>query len=153
MSAPDVEATLKRRCTTSKQPCTKLIQYCINDVSTLSSVFQPYQPCFNVGHWRCINFVQRLNSDVGCYFISNVRSTLFQRWSDVEVSAGPTAVPKNRYLDQTKNNSKILIWSLTFNFRYSSINSQSQQKLAKKITHFTIQFRLKTLPILRIMAF
>ena len=32
-----------------------------------------------------------------------------------------------------------------FNFRFSSRKSQSQQKLAKKITHFTIQFRSKTL--------
>ena len=32
-----------------------------------------------------------------------------------------------------------------FNFRFSSRKSQSQQKLAKKITHFTIQFRSKNL--------
>ena len=32
-----------------------------------------------------------------------------------------------------------------FNFRFSSRNSQSQQKLAKKITHFTIQFCSKNL--------
>ena len=31
------------------------------------------------------------------------------------------------------------------NFRFSSRNSQSQQKLAKKITHFTIKFRAKNL--------
>ena len=31
------------------------------------------------------------------------------------------------------------------NFRFSSRKSQSQQKLAKKITHFTIQFRSKNL--------
>ena len=30
------------------------------------------------------------------------------------------------------------------NFRFSSRKSQSQQKLSKKITHFTIQFRSKT---------
>ena len=30
-----------------------------------------------------------------------------------------------------------------FNFRFFSIKSQSQAKLAKKITHFTIQFRSK----------
>ena len=30
-----------------------------------------------------------------------------------------------------------------FNFRFSSRNSQSQQKLAKNITHFTIKFRTK----------
>ena len=32
-----------------------------------------------------------------------------------------------------------------FNFIFSSRKSQSQQKLVKKITHFTIQFRLKIL--------
>ena len=32
-----------------------------------------------------------------------------------------------------------------FNFRFSNRKSQSQQKLAKKITHFTIQFRSKNL--------
>ena len=36
-----------------------------------------------------------------------------------------------------------------FNIRFSSRKSQSQQKLAKKITHFTIQFRSKTSLILR----
>ena len=30
-----------------------------------------------------------------------------------------------------------------FSFRFSSRKSQSQQKLAKKISHFTIQFRSK----------
>ena len=34
-------------------------------------------------------------------------------------------------------------------FRFSSRTSQSQQKLAKKITHLTIQFRSKHLTILR----
>ena len=55
-----------------------------------------FQCCFNVGHWRCINFVQRWKSDVGFCFIFNVGSTLFQRWSttlkqrwsDVEILAG-----------------------------------------------------------------
>ena len=32
-----------------------------------------------------------------------------------------------------------------FNFRFSSRTSQNQQKLAKKITHFTIQSHLKNL--------
>ena len=32
-----------------------------------------------------------------------------------------------------------------FNFRFSSKMSQSQQKLAKMVTHFTIQFYSKTL--------
>ena len=35
--------------------------------------------------------------------------------------------------------------SLFFNFRMSSWKSQSQQKLVKKITHFTIQFHSKHL--------
>ena len=34
------------------------------------------------------------------------------------------------------------------NFRFSSRKSQSQKKLAKKITHFTIQFLSKNLTIL-----
>ena len=34
------------------------------------------------------------------------------------------------------------IWSLT-SFRFSGRKSQSQQKLAKKITHFTVQVSLK----------
>ena len=41
------------------------------------------------------------------------------------------------------------IISLFFNFRFSSRKSQSQQKLAKKITHFTIAFCSKTSLILR----
>ena len=32
-----------------------------------------------------------------------------------------------------------------FNFKFSSRKSQNQQKLAKKITHFTIQFHSKNL--------
>ena len=32
-----------------------------------------------------------------------------------------------------------------FNFSFSSRKSQSQQKLAKNITHFTIEFRSKNL--------
>ena len=40
-----------------------------------------YQLCFNVTHRRCINVVQRWNSDFGFCFILNIRSTLFQRWS------------------------------------------------------------------------
>ena len=35
--------------------------------------------------------------------------------------------------------------SFFLNIRFSSRKSQSQQKLAKKITHFTIQFRSKNL--------
>ena len=38
-------------------------------------------------------------------------------------------------------------WTATvfFNFRYSSRKSESQQKLANKIIHFTIQFRSESL--------
>ena len=48
-------------------------------------------------------------------------------------------------LDQEINDSKPHIWGLFFKFRFSSRKSQSQQKLAKKITRFTIQFCSKTL--------
>ena len=37
------------------------------------------------------------------------------------------------------------ISSCFFKYRFSSRNSQSKQKLAKKITHFTTQFRSKNL--------
>ena len=55
-----------------------------------------FRLCFNVGHWRCMNFVQRWKSDDGICFIFNVRSTLLQRWyttlklrwSNVEMLAG-----------------------------------------------------------------
>ena len=36
-------------------------------------------------------------------------------------------------------------WTLSEFFRFSSAKSQSQQKLAKKITHFTIHFRSRNL--------
>ena len=49
-----------------------------------------FQRCFNVRHWRCINVVQRWKSDVRFCFIFNVASTLFQRWSDVEILATET---------------------------------------------------------------
>ena len=54
-------------------------------------------------------------------------------------------VSKNRNFDQRRNDSKPHIWSLSFNFRFSSTKSQGHQKLPKKITHFIIQFRLKIL--------
>ena len=56
----------------------------------------------------------------------------------------PETVPKNN-LGQKINDSKPHIWSLPINFRFSSRKSQSQQNLAKKITHFTIQFHPKNL--------
>ena len=45
--------------------------------------------------------------------------------------------PKIWNLEQKINDSKPHIWILSFNFRFSSTKSQNQQKLAKKITHFT----------------
>ena len=43
-------------------------------------------------------------------------------------------------MDQKINDLKPDIRSLSLNFRFSSRNSQSQQKLVKKINHFTIHF-------------
>ena len=57
----------------------------------------------------------------------------------------PKTVPRKRNLDEKINDSKSHIRSLSFNFRFFSSKSQSQQKLAKKITHFTIKFRSKNL--------
>ena len=54
--------------------------------------------------------------------------------------------PKNWNLDQKINFSKPHIWSLPYHFRFSSrMSSQSQQNLAKNITHFTIPFCSKNL--------
>ena len=68
----------------------------------------------------------------------------------------------NQNINDTKSRAWILISGILlysfkcssghqsfFNIRFSSRKSQSQQNLAKKITHFTIQFRSKTSLILR----
>ena len=76
-----------------KQRCINLVPTLCNVVSTLCNVFRR---CFNVGHWCCISVVQRWKTDVGFFFIFNVRSTLFQlwsttlkqRWSNVKMLAG-----------------------------------------------------------------
>ena len=52
-------------------------------------------------------------------------------------------VPKKRNLDPKINNSQLHIWSLFCSFRFSSRKSRSQEKLAEKVTHFTIQFHSK----------
>ena len=52
-------------------------------------------------------------------------------------------VPRKQHLDQKINDSKLHIWSLAINFRFPCRKSQSQQKLAKKITHFSMHFRSK----------
>ena len=53
--------------------------------------------------------------------------------------------PQKTNLEQKIDDSKPNIWVLSFNFKFSRRKSQSQQILAKKITHFTIQFRSKHL--------
>ena len=57
----------------------------------------------------------------------------------------PKKVPNKRNLDQKMNDWKPNNWSLYFNFRFSSRKFQSQAKLAKNITYFTIQFCSKCL--------
>ena len=95
-----------------KQRCIKLLQRCV----TL------FWGCFNVGHWRCINVVQRWKSDDWFYFIFNFGSTLFQRWStalkkrwsDVEMLTG-TELALNFIQKQQFSLKK------TFSFHYSRI--------------------------------
>ena len=48
------------------QSCATLFRCCV----TL------FRRCFNVGHWRCINVVQRWKSDVGFCFVFNVDPVL-----------------------------------------------------------------------------
>ena len=57
----------------------------------------------------------------------------------------PQTILKKRNLDHKINYSKPQFWNLSFNFRFFSIKSQSQQRLTKKITHFTIPLRSKNL--------
>ena len=56
----------------------------------------------------------------------------------------PKTVPKTKF-DQKITYSIPHIWSFSFNFRFSSRKSQTQQKLVIKITHFAIQFCLRNL--------
>ena len=61
----------------------------------------------------------------------------------------PKTVQKNEILDHKINDSKPHNWSSSSNFKFSGRKFQSQQKLEKNITHFTIQFRSKTSLILK----
>ena len=54
-------------------------------------------------------------------------------------------VPIKRILYQKLNDLKPHTWNLSNNFRFSGRKSQSQEKLAKRITHFTVRFRSKNL--------
>ena len=82
----NVVSTLYQRCATLFRRCVTL-----------------FRRCFNVGHWRCINVVQRWKSDVGFCFIFNVGSMLFQHWSrtlkqrrsDVEMLTGKIYIRVN----------------------------------------------------------
>ena len=53
--------------------------------------------------------------------------------------------PKKWNLGQKITDSKPHIWKFIFNSRFFNRTSRSQQKLAKKMTHFTIQFHSKNL--------
>ena len=74
---------------------------------------------------------------ISATMVSHRRETLRLYWLK-----HPKIVPEKN-LDQEINDSKPYIWSLSVKFRFSGRKSQSQQKLARKITHFTIQFRSK----------
>ena len=54
-------------------------------------------------------------------------------WNSIKRFKFATKIPKI-------NDSKLNMWSLSFTLRFSGRKSQSQQKLAEKIIHFTIQF-------------
>ena len=58
--------------------------------------------CFNIGHWRCINVVQRWKSDVRFCFIFNVGSTLFQRWSTTLIRRWNNGCLWNTFLKQSQ---------------------------------------------------
>ena len=91
----NVNARLSNVVSTLYQRCVTLFRRCV----TL------FRHCFNVGHWRCINIVQRWKSDIGFCFIFNVGSTLFQlwsttlkrRWSDVGMLPGMFLILKSSF--------------------------------------------------------
>lgn len=64
----------------------------------------------------------------------------FDWWEKIENFIGENTLKQSqkRNLDQKLNDSKPHFWSLSMNFRFFGRKSKSQQKLAKKITHFAI---------------
>ena len=52
-----------------------------------------FRHCFNVGHWRCINVMQRWKSNVGFCLIHDVQATLIRRrnvgWDALHLQKNP----------------------------------------------------------------
>ena len=63
----------------------------------------------------------------------------------VKFKPAKTPQKQSQNLNKKITDSKPHIWSLSFNFRFSSRKSQNQQKLTKKMTHFRTQFHSKNL--------
>ena len=87
-----------------------------------------------------------LVSDLGTFFMvrnlsKNVshHGWLTTKKFKIALAKTPWNSPKkSRNLDQKISDSKSYIYSLYINFRFSGRKSQNQQKLARKITYFTI---------------
>ena len=91
-------------------------------------------------------FVNMLANDKTCYD-KYVITKVGQRQSILKLHwlKHLKTVLKNRILKQKTEYSKPHIWSLSIIVIFTSRKPQSQQKIAKNITHFTIQFRPKNL--------
>ena len=59
----------------------------------------------------------------------------------ITLARTPQNSPKKITFGPENKWSKLHSWSLSIDFRFSNRKNQSQQKIAKKIIHFNIQFR------------
>ena len=127
-----------------------------NVVSTLYQCCATlFRRCFNVGDWRCINFVQHWKSDVVFCFIFNVGSTFFQRWfttlkqrwSDFEMLAGNNFKSYKTYTDNYNwRNEYMFTFSKRFQTKsiiYQESMERSNGVKNKKYHHGVVKRTLK----------
>ena len=86
-----------------------------------------FQRCFNVGHRRCINVIQRWKSYVGFSFIFYVGSTLFKRWS---------ITLKQRWSDvEMLAEAAVLVWTTLYLINHTK---EQQNTIHRLITKFCV---------------
>ena len=100
------------------------------------------QPCFNVGHWRCINVVRRGKTDLGFCFIFNVVSTLFEQLSKMLTQRSSTFnvgwVVSMRKLILRNILPPTLIPIRFFLFWMNIIKKKPYEPVTVQLEHFTI---------------
>ena len=117
--------------------------------------------CFWQGSfvWKCCVFIPK------CFQLKN-GTPIFEkgfRFSEIwwfhlmfqmstsKIIICPKTVPKNKILTENKL-FKTTLWSLSIYFGFSGRSSQSQQKIARKITYFKYSFAQKPSLILRTLT-